>query len=32
MVGMVLGWDSEECCISQLGSNQFNGPFKMSVY
>lgn len=22
----------EGCCISQLGSNQFKGPFKMSVY
>lgn len=27
-----LGWCGEGCCISQMGSNQFNGPLKMSVY
>lgn len=27
-----LAVGKEGCCISQLGSNQFKGPFKMSVY
>lgn len=26
-----LGWGNEGCCISQLGRNQFNGPFKMCI-
>ena len=31
-VSVPLGWGKEGCCVSQLGSDKFNGPLKMSVH